>query len=266
MLYSDFTAKLLEMEDVIVTSFKHHSDFVEIYLDLKPQKCACPECKSTENTVHDYRTQRIKDIPILGKHTVLVLRKRRYRCKQCGKRFAQPVPFLPRYYRMTNRLSAFVINKLADTVTFTSVAKEAGISVSTAVRIFSVVNYRIPKELTKVLAIDEFKGNTRGEKYQCIITDPENKVVLDILPNRYETSVMKYLRSSERSKVKYFVSDMWKPYSRIADALLPEAVQLVDKYHYVRQAIWAFDAVRKRAQHSSFRRSTDAVLSAVNAC
>ncbi len=51
---------------------------------------------------------------------------------------------------------------------------------------------------------EEFKGNTNGEKYQCILTDPVNKVVLDILPKRYESYLTKYFNSfskDERSQV-----------------------------------------------------------------
>ncbi len=69
------------------------------------------------------------------------------------------------------------------------------------------------------LSIDEFKGNTNGEKYQCILTDPINKIVLDILPKRYEYYLTKYFNSfkkSDRDKVMYFVSDMWKPYANIS--------------------------------------------------
>ena len=42
-------------------------------------------------------------------------------------------------------------------------------------------------KLPVALSIDEFKGDTNCENYQCILTDPVNKVVLDILPKRYES-------------------------------------------------------------------------------
>lgn len=85
---------------------------------------------------------------------------------------------------MTNRLVKFVLNRLTDERSYTSVAREVNLSVSTIIRIFDLVSYQ-KVELPKVLSIDEFKGNTLGEKYQCILTDPENKIVLDILPERY---------------------------------------------------------------------------------
>ena len=53
--------------------------------------------------------------------------------------------------------------------------------------LLNIIMLDYPKaELSTALSIDEFKGNTNGEKYQCILTDPVNKVVLDILPERYK--------------------------------------------------------------------------------
>ncbi len=68
-----------------------------------------------------------------------------------------------------------------------------------------------PKKLPTVLSIDEFTGNTNGEKFQCILADPINKVVLDILPKRYEHYLSDYFNlfdKSEREEVRYLVSDI----------------------------------------------------------
>lgn len=82
---------------------------------------------------------------------------------------------------MTNRLSFYIIDKLRNEVSYSSVAREVNLSVSTVIRVFDLVSYA-PKELPSAISIDEFKGNTNSETYQCILTDPVNKVVLDILP------------------------------------------------------------------------------------
>lgn len=249
MLYKNFTEKLLGLQDIEIEKVEEFDNSIHIYCQLirKPHKCPC--CNKITNTVHDYREQVIKDIPAFGKHLFIHLKKRRYRCS-CGKRFAEGNSFLPRYYRMTNRLSAYIIDKLRYEVSFSSVAKEVNLSVSTVIRIFDLVSYS-PKELPTALSIDEFKGNTNGEKYQCILTDPVNKVVLDILPKRHEYFLTKYFNSfdkSERNKVKFFVSDMWKPFSHISSVWFKEATQIVDKYHWIRQVIWAFESVRKQEQ------------------
>ncbi len=250
MLYTHFTEELLGLQGVKITNIENSEKSIEIYAELERKPHNCTSCGTATSTVHDYRTQRIKDIPAFGKLVTIVLRKRRYRCTHCGKRFFESNSFLPKYHRITSRLVAFVIDKLRDERSFTSVARETNLSVTTVIRIFDVVSY--PKaKLPQALSIDEFKGNTWGEKYQCILTDPVNKIVLDILPERYGHYLTRYFKDfavEERSAVKYFVSDMWKPYSITADVWFKNATQIIDKYHWIRQAIWAFENVRKKEQ------------------
>ena len=250
MLYTHFTQEVLGLQDVKVTKIESNEKELTIYAELERKEHNCISCSTATDTIHDYRKQTIKDIPAFGKLVNIVLRKRRYRCPCCGKRFFEKNSFLPKYHRMTNRLSAFVVNKLTDERSFTSVSKEVNLSVTTVVRIFDKVSY--PKsKLPSALSIDEFKGNTRGEKYQCILTDPVNKRVLDILPKRYDSYLSSYFKQfpkSERDKVEYFVSDMWKTYSKASDTWFVNATQIVDKYHWIRQAIWAFERIRKEEQ------------------
>ena len=41
---------------------------------------------------------------------------------------------------------------------------------------------------------------------------------------------------------------MWRPYASAASAWFPNATQIIDKYHWIRQVGWAFEGVRKEAQ------------------
>ena len=249
MIYTHFTEKIFGLQDLIIKKVETNEKEIHIYgqLERKPHKCPC--CGAETAKIHDYREQVIKDIPLYDKHVFIHLKKRRYRC-DCGKRFYESNQFLPRYYRRTNRLSAHILDRLRKLITFTDVGKEVNLSTTTVMRTFDLVSYA-PRQLPTALSIDEFKGNTNKEKYQCIITDPVNKIVLDILPNRYESYLTKYFLSfdkNERDKITTFVSDMWKPYSSVATKLFKNAEQVVDKYHWIRQVFWAFDGVRKDVQ------------------
>ena len=246
MLYLHSTEKLLGLKDVMIKNIEEKDGKTEIHMEMPVKPHTCPRCGECTRKVHDYRVQRIKDIPAFGKQTVLLLRKRRYRCS-CGKCFYEKVHYLPRYYRMTNRFAAYVIDKLRTVCSFTSVAKEVGVSTPTVIRIFDIVQYGKPK-LPEVLAIDEFKGNTGSEKYQCILTDPHNHVVLDILPKRCGSYLTTYFKPMNRSPVRFFVSDMWRTYTDFASTFFSDATQIIDKYHFIRQVVWAFEVVRKEEQ------------------
>ena len=180
MLMKDYTAKLLNLEDVIITKAENISSQLHIHIELPRKKHICPECGSATDRVHDYRMQTIKDIP-LARDTFLHLRKRRYRCS-CGKRFFETNSFLPRYYRVTSRLVAQIIQEFRKIVPATEIGCRFNVSAVTAMRYFNCFNQRV-KELPEVLSLDEFKGNSGGQRYNSIIVDPQEKKVLDILPN-----------------------------------------------------------------------------------
>ena len=248
MLALNYTQEILNLQDVWVEKVENFEKIQRIHIKLGRKVVNCPCCKAETSKIHDYRTQIVKDCEAFGKKIELVLRKRRYVCTCCNKRFAEPNVFLPKYHRMTSRLIGTVIEKLADERSFTSVARETGLSISTVIRIFDHIQYPVLKTCPAVLSIDEFKGNTGGEKFNVILCDPQAKRVLDILPERKESYLIKYFKQTDRSRVEYFVSDMWKTYSEIAANFFKNATFLVDKYHWVRQTIWAFEAVRKETQ------------------
>ena len=251
MLYSYITKNLIGLQDVILKNVEQDENSIYIHIQMPRKEHICPCCGKLTDKVHDYRRQYIKDIPAFGKLTYIVLNKRRYVCPSCKKRFYETVDFVPRKHQSTKRLGVYVIDRLSNERSFSSVSKETNLSVSTVIRRFDMVGFIQPKTLPDVLAIDEFKGNTDKEKYQCILTNPKTGEVLDILPERYSSYLSKYMRKysrEERKNVKYFISDMWSPYTDMATTYLPCATQVIDKYHFIRQIIWAFERVRKSEQ------------------
>lgn len=257
MFYEDNnTAKLLDMEDVIVKKVENSGEEVHISIELPRRIQICPRCGKETNRVHDYREQKIKDIPF-GRTTYLHLRKRRYCCEHCGKRFAEKNSLVPRYYRLTRRCIASIVQQLKKLVSATEIAQKHNVSVTSVFRYFKPVSYS-GAELPEVLSIDEFKGDTGGEKYQTILTDARNRVVQDILPNRTEQDLKEYFFGFEnRSGVKYFVCDMNPHFRSVAKECFPDAKIVADRYHVTRQVIWAMEAVRKAEQKkysAKFRR------------
>ena len=251
MLSSNYTKDLLNLQDVNIIKAQHFSTETLIYTQLPVKAHVCPCCSHSTSYIHDYRIRKIKDISAFGKHITLIHNHRRYVCKHCSKRFSENNPFAPRYYRLTSRLINEIFKKTESERSFTSIAKDVNLSVSTVIRFFDILSYDAPKELPEVLSIDEFKGNTDKEKYQVIVTNPSDGTVLDILPDRKQSHLIAYFKQwshDQRNSVKFFVSDMWKPYSELSEVYFKQATQLVDKYHYIRQVIWAFERVRKRIQ------------------
>lgn len=247
MLTQDYTTKLLNLEDVIITSVENISDQLHIYIELPRSKHVCPCCGAVTNHIHDYRMQVIKDVP-LARDTFLHLRKRRYRCS-CGKRFFEKNAFLPRYYRVTSRLLTEIIFAFKKVVSAKEIGSRYNVSSMTAMRYFNLFNKKLTT-LPEIISLDEFKGNSGGQKYNSIIVDPKDKVVLDILPNRFESDLIKYFSQfSNKTEVKYFVCDMNPHFREVAKTCFPQATIVADKYHVIRQVYWAMEKVRKDEQN-----------------
>ena len=250
MFQQNLITNLLGIANVFVDKIENNSSNIKISLSTQAKEQICPCCGQSTKYIHDYRTQKIRDIPFQNKETFLFLRKRRYICKFCGKRFFEKYDFLPRYRHFTGRVYASVLNALREKISFKDVGKRFSISSASVFRIFELVTVTTPTSLPTVLGIDEFKGNTNGEKYQAILTDIKNRKVIDVLPNRHKSDLITYFRRfsrEERKKVRVLVMDMWENYRALA-FLFPNARIVADRYHWVRQIHWALDNVRTRVQ------------------
>ena len=247
MLYENYTEELLGLKDVIITNIKQSDQLCTIHIQIPRKSHTCPNCGCKTDQIHDYRNQKIKDISSFGKFTILCLRKRRYVCPDCHKKFYENVPFLPKYHRLTNRLSAWIISEFRKVHSMSDIAERGNVSGATAARIFDHVRYSKPV-LTEALSFDEFRGNAGGEKFQFIMTDPHAHRVLDILPTRKIEDLYSYFSQFSSDKVRYVIIDMNKDYRHLAHTCFPHATLVADKYHVVRQVVWAFEKVRKQEQ------------------
>ena len=249
MPISDFTAKLLELEDVFISDISTSNTQVHVFFSLKRKPHTCPHCHALTDKVHDYRTSVIKDLPFMGKHTFLHYRKRRYHCPSCQKHFYETFTLLPKHCRITTRLAFYSLHLLSERQSVRSVSRLLGISDSSVFRRLRDVHFPKPQRLPSVLSIDEFKGNAGGEKFQAILTQPDKHCLFDILPSRTQVSLMQYFQGfSNKKEVRYIVMDMNKVYKELAKDYFPQATIVIDKFHVVRYVTWALENVRKRVQ------------------
>jgi len=252
MLNSNYIQTLFGIKDAIFKKVEcdPNDNLIHVYFELQRTIHECPNCKALTDRVHDYRMQVIKGPPLGTRFLLYHYRKRRYVCPACRKHFYESNSFVPRYHRMSSSLIALIMKELQNTHSRVSIAERCNVSAYTVSRLFDFISPGKPN-LPEVLAIDEFKGNAETGKYQCILTDPKNHKVLDILPGREAYHLSSYLSSfprAERDKVKVVVIDMWKPYLDMAKAYFKQAMVVIDRFHYMRQVLWAFDKVRREEQ------------------
>ena len=241
---------LLDLKDFIVKNIKNLKDKVEIYIELPIKEHICPCCGHSTSNIHDYYTQTIKDIPIYFKPTFLIIRKRRYVCNHCDKKFFEQNPLLSKYSRRTTRLSGFVINQLRNLISQADVSKQTNVSpsvISKMLPYLAITNSTLPR----VLCIDEFKGNTGHYKYQVALINGETHEVVDILECRQKHFLCDYFKKFSQDQldnVKYFITDLWETYKDIAFTYLRKAKIVADHFHFVRYACNAVNQIRISVQ------------------
>lgn len=252
MLQDNYTQDSPLFKGVNVKYFRENEENgnLEAFIEMPVKEHRCPHCGHTTTYIKDYRLQTVKDLTVAGKPLIVTVRKRRYICKECNSTFTENNPYIKRYCHFPQR---FYFESIKETLTlqsFTSIARRVGVSVSSIIRWFDNINY--PKaELPSCIAIDEFKGNAGGEKFQCNLADPVKHKIIDILPSRCSEDLCKHFLEypyGERAKVKKVVMDLSTLFRSVAKQLFPEAKIIADKFHVIRVVINSLENTRKRIQ------------------
>lgn len=147
---------------------------------------------------------------------------------------------------MTTRLVEWV-GKQSVKRPFAHLAEEIGSAENTVKNVFrDYIN-----ELERAVRFEVPRWMGIGEihiikKPRCIISNIEHNTAVEVLADRTKWTVMTYFQNlKDREKVTYVAMDMWTPYRKSVQALMPQATIVIDKFHVVRMANEALETVRK---------------------
>jgi transposase len=208
---------------------------LRLYVEVERKPHQCPSCSSYTNRVHAYRIQKIHHLKWFERLTHIFYRRRRYVCG-CGKRFSEKNSFVERYQRSSIDWNQAITIHTFKGKTFKETAENYGTSATTIVRRFDELaekEVQEVSELPSVIAIDEYKGDTREGKYQLIIANGETKEPIDILPNRYKRTIKQYLQKYG-SKVEIVIMDMSHSFKAAVQEALGRPVIVADQFHFCR--------------------------------
>lgn len=243
--------KFLGLKDVNIKNVKRLDKSIEISMSLKkPKPGCCPHCGHKVLHYHDSRIQRLRDIPYQNKHIYFLLKRTRYKCPCCNKKSQITPDFIIKGHQLTKRLYFYIFEEFGKMKSTSDISKECGISVTTILRYIDTIKLE-RLEIPEVLCIDEFKGDSGGEKYQVNLADGRNHKIIDILLSRKQDHLFDYflkIPKEERKAVEYFVSDMSTVFRSVHSQFFPASIHVIDKYHFIRQVLWTLERVRKREQ------------------
>lgn len=194
---------------------------------------------------HGIKDREVRDVDMHCKRVRIIIKQRRYKCPECGATFYELINCIPANGKVTARLYNN-IQKQGLKFPFEEVAFRYGISGMTVKR--AVEDYieendkdRVIKA-PKVIGIDEAHLN---EVMRGVITDIENRKLLEILPNNNKKDVKACIKAMEGYKnIEVATMDMWTAYRYAMNELVPTALCIIDKYHVVQCATKALTRVR----------------------
>lgn len=241
----------LEDDEVQEATYVNIKGDAGLRITLKPSYESCPVCGSTNPKIKDYYLKKITHSVLSDRKCTLFYRVRRYECRLCHKSYSEHNPFS---FGSSN-ISAFtVIQVLKDlknyNETFSSVAKNAHISPTTAASIFDSHVSLSRKQLPEILCFDEvYAFKHYADKYVCVLLDFVSHKPVDFLNSRREDKLISYFMAiplEERKRVKICSSDMYKPYRNVMKHCFPNAHLVLDHFHLCQELNRQIDRIRIR--------------------
>lgn len=258
MAYDDFIISLLNLnrkniKELDVTDVK---GILEVKVTLNDKHPACPFCGGSTK-IKEYKTRTYSNLPIAGKPSVILWKRRRYICKDCTKTFSEENPFGPENLHTTYSLLDGIAKDLKNIhCTYFDIAKKYHVS-SNTISLYADCFIRVPRlRLPENLGIDEIHSKMAkyGGAYLCVMVDNNYRSLYEILPNRSKSTLAKFFEKipkEERLRVKYVTIDMWEPYKAITTKYLPNAEIAVDPFHVVKHLCEGFTRLRIAIQNQS---------------
>jgi len=247
----------LDLPQQAVAHTEEYQDELMVLLQPEVSYAVCPECSKVTGSPHDWWRQKVRDLPIMDKKVYLIATKRRFKCHSCQVVFMESLEWLRPYARMTKRYEQYLYKKMNSSTVVDCCSKE-NIGYSQALGIFkksaAIELEEHRKDKVTSLGIDEF-ARKKQRKYDMIVTDPVNRRVLEVMPDRNRGTLEEYLKGLEDKKdIKSVSIDMWRPYKNAVKKILPEATIVIDKFHVIKVASDALDSHRRQLQRDKERK------------
>jgi transposase len=228
-----------------------------IIVIIKPRKNSRPVCSicQTESPGYDKTGNRLFEfIPIWGFHVYFEYNMRRVQCPKCKKVVVEKVPWADG----KNHLTLFYIKYLADwakEMAWKTVANRFRTSWQSVHRsVQSIVNYGLEHRKindVKALGIDEVQYHA-GHKYMTLVyqIDKESRRLLWVGKDRTKKTLRRFFTDmwkidrKFRKNIKVVCTDMWQAYLQVLKEKVPDAINVLDKFHIMQKMGKALDSIR----------------------
>ena len=219
-----------------------------------------PKCHNCQGQMAKYDFQKESKIPYLecaGYKILIRLRKRRFRCKDCGKIAVSETSLVKKNHQIATIVKQKITQKLIEKLPMTIIAESLYVSTSTVIRQLHKFKFKTDLNyLPEHMSWDEY--SFKKGKMSFIAQDYDTRKILAILDGRTQATIrnhfLRYSRET-RSRVKVITMDMFSPYYDIARKLFPNAKIVLDRFHIVQHLSRAMNRVRIQIMNQFDRKS-----------
>lgn len=231
----------LKDSDVEIKSVTLHGNVKEITLEKKNTAHYCPICGFKMHSLGIY-TRKVNH-PILqdGFTIRLLVRQRRWRCSNpaCRNINTDRFAFLEKRKRSTNITDLLIVQAFKDyNLSAAQIAARFNVSDTYAIYTFQRYVDMKRRQLTSAICIDEvYLDISKVCNYALVIQDFATGEPIDMVINRRKEITEPYFASiprTERAKVKFLVTDMYRPYLEYVNTYFPNAISVIDSFHVIK--------------------------------
>jgi transposase len=209
----------------------------------------CPRCGTESLRAHSYQDRTVRDLPVFGESVTLLMSQQRYFCdnEECEVEiFTEGSSFVGPHYHFTERCREYML-QVAALVNCESAAKilaYQGIRVSgdTLLNMLKAAGKRYRAEVGRKIGVDDW-AYRKGQEYGTIICDLETHEIIDVLEGRDSETFKKWLLG--HPDIEIVTRDRASAYASAVNNVLPEAVQIADRFHITKNLLEALNETMK---------------------
>jgi transposase len=207
---------------------------IDVAVRYETDEAPCPHCGRPTADVHQWRQQRKQDADLWEKTVYVLLWKRRFRCRPCGKVFTEDDPVCGRRRRTTCRLRQRMAVQ-AEEATVRAVARWHRVSEGLVQRSWleahSVV--QAPTKPHVYLGLDGFCVRRPGTMWTGL-WDLDTRAPVAVVPaeRKRDTQAMLELHA-DRQTVRAVSIDLSEAYRQAVQTALPHVAVVADKFHVI---------------------------------
>jgi transposase len=224
---------------------------LQLSLERRDSYLVCPHCQGCCSRIKESRERCIRDLPILDRPVTLQVHIRRFKCSDCHHRPWEKSETFGERVKWTDRLYHRVRQEFLHGCPCEELAHRYGLSARTVFRwTFEKSHGARPRKLGRALGIDEY-ARRKGHRYHTIIVDLDKGRPITTFKGRRVEDVVAWFKSrpqKELDQVEVVVLDMSKSFYSAIQEVLGDQVQVIDRFHVVKQAVDTLDSVLRSVQ------------------